>query len=140
MPKRRTPSYRRHYRVTMKRAVAAATLTGAMLIAPVAHAATWTTVATRTATGASVKVIDVTVDQPLALRLKSRSETVGAVVWVVSCPQNGEVKAASGSWYPPLGLDRKRLPLPMSMPDYCQVFVSINAEGPDPLRVRLQQR
>lgn len=118
----------------------AVTLTGAMLLAPVAHAATWTTVAKRTATGDSVKVIDVTVDQPLALRLKSRSATVGAVVWVVSCAQGGEVKATSGSWYPSLGLDRERLSLPFVQPDYCQVFVSINAEGPDPLRVRLQQR
>lgn len=124
----------------MKRAVVAVTLTGAMLLAPVAHAATWTTVAKRTATGDSVKVIDVTVDQPLALRLKSRSATVGAVVWVVSCAQGGEVKATSGSWYPSLGLDRERLSLPFVQPDYCQVFVSINAEGPDPLRVRLQQR
>jgi hypothetical protein len=124
----------------MKRALVAATLTGAMLTAPVAHAATWTTVAKRTATGDSVKVIDVTVDQPLALRLKSRSETVGAVVWVVSCAQDGAVKATSGAWYPSLGLDRERLSLPFAQPDYCQVFVSINAEGPDPLRVRLQQR
>jgi len=124
----------------MRRLVITAVVAGTMVLAPVAHAATWTTVATRTATGESVKVIDVTLTQPLALRLKSRSETVGAVAWVVSCSSGSEVKAVSGSWFPPLGLDFKRLPIPIAAPDACQVIVSINAAGPDPLRVSLQKQ
>ncbi len=124
----------------MKKAVVAGTLAAVMLVAPVAHAATWTTVAMRTATGTSVKTINVTIDQPAALRLKSRSETVGAVAWVVTCAQGADIEALSGSWFPALGLDKKRLPIPLAAPDYCQVIVSVNAEGPDPLRVRLQRR
>ena len=124
----------------MRRLVITAAVAGAMVLTPIAHAATWTTVATRTATGESVKVIDVTLTQPLALRLKSRSATEGAVAWVASCSSGSDVKAVSGSWFPDLGLDFKRLPLPIAAPDACQVIVSINAAGPDPLRVSLQRQ
>lgn len=124
----------------MRRLVITAAVAGTMVLTPIAHAATWTTVATRTATGESVKVIDETLTQPLALRLKSRAETEGAVVWVVTCALGEDVKAVSGSWLPAFGLDRKRLPLPIDAPDTCQVIVSINAAGPDPLRVSLQKQ
>lgn len=124
----------------MRRLVIATAVAGSMLIAPAAQAATWTTVATRTATGESVKVIDETLTQPLALRLKSRSETEGAVAWVVTCALGEDVAAISGSWFPDLGLDRKRLPLPLGSPDTCHVIVSINAAGPGPLRVSLQKQ
>ena len=124
----------------MRRLVFITVLAGTLAFAPIAHAATWTTVATRTASGESVKVIEATLSQPLALRLKSRSETEGAVAWVVSCSAGTDVKAVSGSWFPALGLSFKRLPLPLTSPDTCQVFVSINAVGPDPLRVSLQRQ
>ena len=122
----------------MQRLVIAAALAGSMLIAPAAHAANWTTIATRTATGTSVKVIDKTMSGPVALRLKSRSETEGAVAWVVTCALGEDVKAVSGTWFPELGRDRKRLTVPIEAADTCQVIVSINATGPDPLRVSLQ--
>lgn len=124
----------------MRKLVIATAVASTMVLAPAAHATTWTTVATRTATGESVKVIDVTLSQPLALRLKSRSETDGAVAWVVSCSSGTDVKAVSGSWFPAIGLDLKRLPLPLTSPDACQVIVSVNAAGPDPLRVSLQKQ
>jgi len=124
----------------MKRFVIAAAVVGTMLIAPAAHAATWTTVATRTATGESVKVISESLSQPVALRLRSTSQTEGAVAWVVSCALGTDVQAKSGSWFPALGSDRKRLPVPLDHPDTCDVYVSINAAGPDALRVSLQMQ
>ncbi len=124
----------------MRRLVLAAAVAGSLVIAPAAQAATWTTLATRTATGESVKVINEALTQPLALRLKSRSESEGAVAWVVTCAVGEDVRAVSGSWFPDLGFDRKRLPLPLEAPETCQAIISINAADPGPLRVSLQQQ
>lgn len=79
----------------MKRLVITTVVASTMVFAPIAHAATWTTVATRTATGESVKVIDVTLSEPTALRFRSRSETEEAVAWVVSCSAGTDVRRSA---------------------------------------------
>lgn len=124
----------------MRTLLVASVAAAGLLMSPTAQAATWSTVAVATSDGTAIGSIDETVLAPAALRLRARSASEVAVAWVVSCAQGDVVAAKSGSWFPDLGRDRRRLPVTLAAPDSCWVVVTVNAQGPGEVKVTLQRQ